>query len=220
MKLEYREEIRNTTNSDIFATSTGVLVSADSPVARGELRREVFLDIAGRTIEDLRASPKFKANGPDAQDIISTFEIPSNQDDDYACRITGWIVPPESGEYVFYVASDDDSELQLSEDDSATKLKTIVQVSRATRSRAWSSSGLECRSERPCPTPLNDGSSWPARLADLFLESSQKLARKTIALGSTYRQDKRAAHGSQLSDAAHHVGAAEIPLTYFERKES
>src|SRR6185295_9161149 len=42
---------------------------------------------------------------------------PGNLGSDYAMHVYGWVTPPESGDYRFFIRSDDGSELWLSSDD-------------------------------------------------------------------------------------------------------
>jgi hypothetical protein len=74
---------------------------------------------------------------PSASKLLTSFEGPTNYADEYGSRIRGYICPPVSGDYVFYIASDDNSELWLSTDnDPANKVK-IAYVSDWTNSREW-----------------------------------------------------------------------------------
>ena len=47
----------------------------------------------------------------------SLLEAPTNTDDNYGSRMKGWLMPPVTGDYVFWIASDDTGELWLSSDD-------------------------------------------------------------------------------------------------------
>ncbi len=44
-------------------------------------------------------------------------EVPVNIDDNYGSRMKGWLMPPATGDYVFWIALDDNGELWLSSDD-------------------------------------------------------------------------------------------------------
>jgi endoglucanase len=44
-------------------------------------------------------------------------EAPSYTGDNYGSRMKGWLMPPVTGDYVFWIASDDAGELWLSSDD-------------------------------------------------------------------------------------------------------
>ncbi len=76
----------------------------------GEVTWEKFNLFSG-TFADLST-----AQNPDVTQTLSSIDAPQNVDDNYSARITGYIVPAETGDYTFYVASDDGSEFWLSTD--------------------------------------------------------------------------------------------------------
>jgi hypothetical protein len=55
----------------------------------------------------------------------------------YARRMSGWYIPPTSGNYVFFLSSDDDSDLFVSTDSTATKKQLVAQQSSWSNSREW-----------------------------------------------------------------------------------
>ena len=57
--------------------------------------------------------------------------------DNYGQRIRGFICPPVTGNYTFWIASDDNSELWLSTDDNPANRQKIASVSGYTSSRQW-----------------------------------------------------------------------------------
>jgi len=57
--------------------------------------------------------------------LNSILEAPSNVDDNYGSRMKGWLVPPVTGNYEFWITSDDEGEFWLSvNDDPANVVKT------------------------------------------------------------------------------------------------
>lgn len=53
---------------------------------------------------------------PDGGELLSTFEAPRNVGKDFGARIHGYIQPPITGDYRFWIAIDDTAELWLSTD--------------------------------------------------------------------------------------------------------
>ncbi|MEL6650459.1 MAG: PA14 domain-containing protein, partial [Bacteroidota bacterium] len=49
--------------------------------------------------------------------LLPIFEIPVNSGNTYGARVRGYICPPTTGNYSFWIASDDKGELWLSTDD-------------------------------------------------------------------------------------------------------
>ncbi len=65
---------------------------------------------------------------PDARTVLKSFECPQNVGDFYGSRVRGFLHPPETGEYVFRIASDDDSDLFLSRDATPANKRLIAHV--------------------------------------------------------------------------------------------
>src|SRR5690606_2460839 len=53
---------------------------------------------------------------PQETGVITLFEAPSNVGDNYGTRIRGYVCPPVSGSYTFWISGDDRTELWLSTD--------------------------------------------------------------------------------------------------------
>lgn len=80
----------------------------------GKLTREVWRSIKGNSVSDLTGSPVFLL-APNVSEEIDGFAVPRSWGDDYGQRIRGTISPPTTGYYTFQIASDNNSELWLSE---------------------------------------------------------------------------------------------------------
>jgi hypothetical protein len=76
----------------------------------GFLTRSVWFDISGREVEELReADPNLAF--PHFEDLLPGAETPQNWADYYGTRLAGFVTVPKSGNYRFWVASDDYSEI-------------------------------------------------------------------------------------------------------------
>ncbi|RPH35646.1 MAG: hypothetical protein EHM91_16940, partial [Planctomycetota bacterium] len=93
----------------------------------GMILREIWRDIHGSSVPEFMNSQKFKEARPDESGMI-TFIDSWNMGNDYGCRIRGYVHPPVTGEYIFWVASDDHSELWLSSDDTPAKKQKICHL--------------------------------------------------------------------------------------------
>ena len=93
------------------------------------LMREVYTGHAFSTdIESLLTFEQFP-DQPSDSGSVTDFKAPSNGANNYGQRLSGYLVPPVSGEYTFWIASDDGSQLHLSSDLSRDNLRQIAQVS-------------------------------------------------------------------------------------------
>jgi regulation of enolase protein 1 (concanavalin A-like superfamily) len=123
----------------------------ENPV--GCLRRQAYFDIPGASIADLISSGKYPTS-PDLDDSITEFESGwLGPQDNYGQRLTGYLIPPETGQYIFYLASDDASQVFLSTDDQPTGKRLIVEEPQHNPSRNWEG--------QFAATPLLDGSGQP-----------------------------------------------------------
>lgn len=105
-----------TTNDGGFNAQTTVEVilnSSENCTASGTIIMELYDDIPGYTIPDLLNAPSYPG-APSSLVELSSFEIAENTGDDYGVRVRGYLCPPETGTYYFYVSGNNHSELSLS----------------------------------------------------------------------------------------------------------
>jgi PAS domain S-box-containing protein len=74
------------------------------------------------------AEPIHYPDHPSGRQYLPTFEAPINVDDMYFARVRGYLHPPRTGEYQFWVASDNGSELWLSPDEDPRHAKKIADI--------------------------------------------------------------------------------------------
>jgi hypothetical protein len=137
--------LTNTTAVKAFAFKTGFVPSqvavatfinsASRTLAAGFLKQEFY---SGALRTDLE-NPAF-TNPPTFVHYVTSFETPSGQGNNYAERVSGLFTAPQTTNYVFFVCSDDDSDLFLSTDSSPYNLKLIAQETAWSNPREWLSS--------------------------------------------------------------------------------
>lgn len=111
------------------------ILPALSDKTRG-LNRSVWLDVEGSMIDDLLISDPL-LRSPSFDDIIPSLETPSNWTDYYGTHIIGYVHPPVSGDYTFWLAGDDSAELYLSTSESPEQSSLIAYMENAVSSRYW-----------------------------------------------------------------------------------
>jgi hypothetical protein len=88
---------------------------------------DMWTGISGITIASLMAGANNLANMPNKSKclgLLSMLNYAGAPIDDFGVRIKGWLVPPISGSYQFWIASDDNGEFWLSSnDDPANKVR-------------------------------------------------------------------------------------------------
>jgi uncharacterized delta-60 repeat protein len=127
----------------------------------GGLCHELYTNIPSPLIADLTNSAKFPG-APDVVDVVTNFETPSLSGDCYGERVSGYLLPPTAGDYVFYLASDDQGLLYLSPDASPTNKVPIATETYWAFPRMWTGlSGGRLTSENvSAPIHLEAGKAY------------------------------------------------------------
>ncbi|UYZ61208.1 DUF6443 domain-containing protein [Hymenobacter latericus] len=105
---------------------------AAPPAPTGQVLWEYWGNYSG-TIADVPVNTP-----PHRTELRGLLEGPSHISDSYASRLRGYVYPPETGDYTFWVAGDDNCELYLSSDDNPTRKTLIATVPGWTSERQWS----------------------------------------------------------------------------------
>ena len=116
------------------------------------LLREVYTGIGGTAVRDLTSAPAFP-DSPGSVGYVTDFEAPTDVLDDYGQRLRGYVMPPVSGNYVFWIASDDGGELWLGTDSTPNSRRRIATVNGWTSPREWTREP----NQRSAPVPLEAG---------------------------------------------------------------
>jgi hypothetical protein len=108
------------------------------PPPRGALVYEVWAGLKGSKINDLLTRTNQFATPPGQTHELLEFEAPENCGDRYGARIRGYLHPPADGDYTFWLASHDESQLALSPDENPAN-KAVIASTPAVKPRAWES---------------------------------------------------------------------------------
>lgn len=81
---------------------------------RGRVNCDYYDGIPGWEVQDLLDSPKYP-DRPDSSRLLQALELPANRAEDYGARLRAIVYPPETGNYVFTIAADDQARLYLSD---------------------------------------------------------------------------------------------------------
>ena len=127
----------------------------------GSISREVWTAIGGTSLANIPLGTT-----PNFTDTLPSFEAPINWADDYGTRLRGYITAPMTGIYIFWIASDDTSELWISMNDNPVNKMSIASVSDWTDSRQWD----KYSTQKSAAIPLTGGQRY-------YVEALQKEAR-------------------------------------------
>lgn len=101
--------------------------------ATGTITRDFWANVTSRVLADIPFN-----SPPTSTGQLTIFEAPANVADNYGSRIRGYICPPATGNYTFWIASDNNSELWLSTNSSPSSKVKIASVNGYTAQREWS----------------------------------------------------------------------------------
>lgn len=130
----YRLEVLGQKQGPLYqkkCVATTLLFDEREKVLKGYLLRKVFLHLFAE-LKDLEASKSLLNDQPEMIGVVESSETPMDFAAHYGQCVQGFVVPPKTGDYVFYVACGFESKLFLSSDDSEDNYKLIAQVERET----------------------------------------------------------------------------------------
>ena len=124
--------------------------------AAGSISLREFDPVGGTSIAELIAHPSFP-DDPTLETAIGYFEWPQSGDiavnpegnvkDNYGAQLIGFLHPPETGDYQFALAADDNAQLWLSTDESPGNRQLIAQETGWQPVRGYQAVGDEATSE-------------------------------------------------------------------------
>ena len=137
---EYENFVFPATNSGVNVYR-GRLEPARDPAANriGELssnvRLEFWKNVPGNRVEDFFGQPAM-GKPPTTTGDLTTLQY-SGRGMNYAARVRGFLLPPQTGDYVFWVSSDDSSELWLNPGGEPTNLVRVAYISDFVQAGHW-----------------------------------------------------------------------------------
>jgi len=102
----------------------------------GNILYEYWDDITGTAVSSLTSDPRYP-DSPDESLWWQSFEGQVGRGDNYGIRARGYVSPPVSGDYTFWISGDDECQLWLSTDDDPANIEQVANVAAWTNSREW-----------------------------------------------------------------------------------
>ncbi|MBI9018524.1 MAG: cadherin-like domain-containing protein [Phycisphaerae bacterium] len=140
------------TATDPDGNEAGAKVSINILTSSAGVLAEAYTGISGSSIVNLTSNSKFP-NNPDMIAILEDFESPTNLMDNYGLRLRAWLKVPTTGDYTFWIATDDNGQLFLSSDENPENSASIAYVSNYTSPRQWDKE----TSQQSAPVTLTAG---------------------------------------------------------------
>jgi hypothetical protein len=144
----YSLTARATDNNGWPTNSTAVNINVVSGDATGFILREWWTGISGTSVSNLTSDINYPTN-PNGRALLTSLEAPTDWADNYGTRIRGYLYPPTSGNYTFWIASDDNGQLRLSTDDNPSNAILIAYVNDWTNSHEWTKYTSQTSSPKP-----------------------------------------------------------------------
>jgi hypothetical protein len=170
-----------------------------------------------------------ESSAPDYTEILTSTEWGVGDDDaieNYRARITGWFLPPVTGEYIFWIVSDDAGRLWISTDHDPANAYLIAEESSWAGEDGWGGVGDEAQSE---PILLEGGKPYWLRGANqegdggdhiriAWGSSDAGIANHTIISGQYITDDPELfychAYSPSPADGAINVPVEDVQLSW------
>jgi hypothetical protein len=130
-----RETPKEAEMKELEKTRFGIRKSANTGPL-GYIVQEIWENIDGETVESLVKSPAF-AGKPTNTSVRELFEGAVKYADRYGSRIRGYVHPPVTGAYIFWISCDDHGEVSLSTDDTPVRKRVVCSLAGASGYRDW-----------------------------------------------------------------------------------
>jgi len=111
-------------------------------------------NISGTNLSALKSDSRYP-NNPTVSETVTQFAWDGPDTDNYGGRIEGWLYVPVTGDYTFWLNTDDNGELWLSIDDDSSNVRLIANESSYTNLNVWNSG-----EEQSDPIPLVGGEKY------------------------------------------------------------
>ncbi len=131
----YRSTILVTAAGQVTSVSFNWIVLLPN-LGSGQIMREYWTSINGVTVASLTGNTVFPAN-PNGRDLQPSFDSPQNWDDNTGQRMRGFLYVPVTGQYQFFISSDDESSLKLSTDANPANAVEIASQPGYTPPQTW-----------------------------------------------------------------------------------
>ena len=111
----------------LMATST-VTITVKLPYAVGSISHAVYTNLNGTLVSALTNATSFPTD-PAFEEQITSFEAGTTEDQGLGAAIRGYLLPPATGNYTFWIGSQDNGELWLSSSTNPVSMTRVADIS-------------------------------------------------------------------------------------------
>jgi hypothetical protein len=152
-------------------------------MGQGSILIEEWLNTGGAVTDNVDTLHTYINSGkaPTKSYWAKKMDRPDGGEDNWGGRMRGYIIPPETGDYTFWTASDDDSEVWLSTDEAPANAKMICNVEGWMNYQDWTyTSGVPGTKYKSAPITLEAGKRY---YVDVFFADGTGGGFDTVAWG-------------------------------------
>jgi len=191
---------------DASATHKGDVWSFTTTIAGlGSAVMERWENISGTALSGLKSDPRYPS-APTVTETVTRFSWNGPDTDNYGGRISGWLYISATGDYTFWLNTDDNGELWLSTDDDPANVRLIAQETGYTGFDVWNTG-----EEQSQPIRLVAGQKY--YIMALWKEGGggdhcqvawrgPGIATRTVIPGSSLSSQPFSAYGAQPANGA------------------
>ncbi|HLP78500.1 MAG TPA: cadherin domain-containing protein, partial [Candidatus Paceibacterota bacterium] len=127
-----------TAPTSLTATSTVVInvLPNNTPYQPGSISYAIYTNVTGTTVASLTGSASYPTS-PAFEKQLASFEGDTDRDDNFGAVLRGYLIPPATGSYTFWIASDDESQLYFSTSTNPATISLVASVNGWTSPREW-----------------------------------------------------------------------------------
>lgn len=130
-------QVIQVTNSQYAVAAAGIELKAHQfPWGRGTILREYWLGIEGFHVGDLIGHARYPDNSSGSE-YRDSFASPTNWGTNYGARFRGYLHPPRTGAYIFWITASESAQLWLSSDERADQVEMVTSLSQPARVEEW-----------------------------------------------------------------------------------
>jgi hypothetical protein len=192
---------------DALATYKGNVWSFTTTLpGLGTAVMERWENISGTALSGLKSDPRYPSS-PTVTETVTRFSWDGPDTDNYGARISGWLYVPATGDYTFWLATDDQGELWLSTDDDSSNVNLIANIPGYSNLNEWT----KYASQKSAPIRLVGGEKY--YIMALWKEGGggdhcqvawqgPGIATRTIIPGTNLSAQPFSAYGAQPANGA------------------
>lgn len=116
------------TEAGVLTATSLVTINVELPYPRGGISYAVYTNLAGTLVSDLTNASVFPHDAA-YEKQVALFEGDTNRAGGFGAVLRGFLLPPKTGSYTFWITSEADSELWLSTSTNSADISKIAYVS-------------------------------------------------------------------------------------------